>query len=100
MKKLFYILVVFVFLILISKINRLGNENKILNERIKNQPESVQSEDCSSSYSECLKFPWLDLPLNYFSVKDKVILLTGATGYLGKPLAQMLAREGAKLYIV
>jgi len=81
MKKLFYILVVFVFLILISKINRLGNENKILNERIKNQPESVQSEDCSSSYSECLKFPWLDLPLNYFSVKD---VTWGSIGGVGK----------------
>ena len=34
---------------------------------------------------------------NLFSVKDKVVVITGGTGVLGKTIAVHLAEEGAKV---
>lgn len=34
---------------------------------------------------------------NLFSVKDKVVVITGGTGVLGKAIAAHLAEEGAKV---
>ena len=36
---------------------------------------------------------------NLYSLKNKVALVTGATGYLGKPMAEGLAMAGATVYI-
>ena len=36
---------------------------------------------------------------NHFSIKDKVALITGATGYLGKSIAKGLAKSGALVYL-
>ena len=33
---------------------------------------------------------------NLFSVKDRVVVITGGTGVLGKAIANHLAEEGAK----
>ena len=35
----------------------------------------------------------------FFSIKDKVALITGATGYLGKSMAKGLAKSGALVYL-
>ena len=35
----------------------------------------------------------------FFSIKDKVALITGATGYLGKSIAKGLAKSGALVYL-
>jgi len=37
--------------------------------------------------------------MNLFNVKGKTILITGATGFLGRELALSLAREGAHIYV-
>ena len=37
---------------------------------------------------------------NLFSVKDKVVVITGGTGVLGKTIAVHLAEEGAKVVIL
>ena len=34
-----------------------------------------------------------------FSLKDKIILVTGSTGYLGRGISEGLAKMGAKVYI-
>ena len=34
-----------------------------------------------------------------FSLKDKIILVTGSTGYLGRAISEGLAKMGAKVYI-
>ena len=35
-----------------------------------------------------------------FSVKDKVVVITGGAGILGKGIAAYLAKEGAKIVIL
>ena len=35
----------------------------------------------------------------FFSIKDKVALITGATGHLGKSMAKGLAKSGALVYL-
>ena len=35
----------------------------------------------------------------FFSIKDKIALITGATGYLGKSIAKGLAKSGALVYL-
>ena len=37
---------------------------------------------------------------NLFSVKDKVVVITGGTGVLGKAIAAHLAEEGAKVILL
>ena len=37
---------------------------------------------------------------NLFSVKDRVVVITGGTGVLGKAIANHLAEEGAKVVIL
>ena len=34
-----------------------------------------------------------------FSLKDKIILVAGSTGYLGKAISEGLAKMGAKIYV-
>ena len=36
---------------------------------------------------------------NLFDIKDKVVVITGGTGVLGKAIAFHLAEEGAKVYV-
>ena len=38
--------------------------------------------------------------MNLFSVKDKVIVITGATGVLGRAMVSHFAEEGAKVVIL
>lgn len=37
---------------------------------------------------------------NLFSIKDKVVLITGGTGVLGRTIAEYLAEEGAKVVVL
>ena len=37
---------------------------------------------------------------NLFNIKDKVVVITGGTGVLGKAIALHLAEEGAKVVIL
>ena len=37
---------------------------------------------------------------NLFDIKDKVVVITGGTGVLGKAIAFHLAEEGAKVVIL
>ena len=37
---------------------------------------------------------------NLFNIKDKVVVITGGTGVLGKAIAFHLAEEGAKVVIL
>ena len=37
---------------------------------------------------------------NLFDIKDKVVVITGGTGVLGRTIAEYLAQEGAKVIIL
>jgi hypothetical protein len=57
----------------VVKINKLESDNKIFKVSLDNSlntKEIISTDDCSVPFEPCKAFPWLNIPIKYFSDKD------------------------------
>ena len=80
MKKIFILIVLIIIGFWLFK-SKPKETPKIINQLSVEQKPIEQEKCVSTDYQECKEFPWLDLPLKYFSVKD---IDWGSAGGSGK----------------